>query len=51
MARLIEAATRELGLLTGELDMISTPSPDSTEYLEAQGMTLVKGPGVMNRPL
>jgi peptide/nickel transport system substrate-binding protein len=39
-----EVATRELGLLTGELDMISTPSPDSTEYLEAQGMTLVKGP-------
>jgi peptide/nickel transport system substrate-binding protein len=39
-----EVATRELGLLTGELDMISTPSPDSVEYLEAKGMTLVKGP-------
>ncbi|MEM1345150.1 MAG: ABC transporter substrate-binding protein, partial [Pseudomonadota bacterium] len=38
-----EVTTRELGLLTGELDMISTPSPDSLEYLEAQGMTLVKG--------
>ena len=31
------------GLLTGELDMISTPSP-LLEYLEAQGMTMVKGP-------
>ncbi|MEM6487193.1 MAG: ABC transporter substrate-binding protein [Pseudomonadota bacterium] len=39
-----EVTTRELGLLTGELDMISTPSPDSLEYLEAQGMTLVRGP-------
>lgn len=39
-----EVTTRELGLLTGELDMISTPSPDSLEYLAAQGMTLVKGP-------
>jgi peptide/nickel transport system substrate-binding protein len=39
-----EVTTRELGLLTGELDMISTPSPDSLEYLEAQGITLVKGP-------
>jgi len=39
-----EVTTRELGLLTGELDMISTPSPDSLEYLEAQGMTMVKGP-------
>jgi peptide/nickel transport system substrate-binding protein len=39
-----EVATRELGLLTGELDMISTPSPDSVEYLGAQGMTIVKGP-------
>jgi len=39
-----EVATRELGLLTGELDMISTPSPDSLDYLEAQGMTLVMGP-------
>jgi len=39
-----EVATRELALLTGEVDMISTPSPDSVEYLEAQGMTIVKGP-------
>ena len=38
-----EVTTRELGLLTGELDMISTPSPE-LEYLEAQGMTMVKGP-------
>lgn len=39
-----EVATRELGLMTGELDMISTPSPDSLDYLAAQGLTLVKGP-------
>lgn len=39
-----EVATRELGLMTGELDMISTPSPDSLEYLEAQGMEIVMAP-------
>lgn len=39
-----EVATRELALLTGEVDMVSTPSPDSLEYLQAQGMNLVQGP-------
>jgi peptide/nickel transport system substrate-binding protein len=39
-----EVATRELGLMTGEFDMISTPSPDSIEYLQAQGMEIVMAP-------
>lgn len=39
-----EVATRELGLMSGELDMISTPSPDSLEYLEAQGIEIVMAP-------
>lgn len=39
-----EVATRELGLMTGEFDMISTPSPDSIEYLEAQGMDIQMAP-------
>jgi peptide/nickel transport system substrate-binding protein len=39
-----EVATRELALMTGEVDMVSTPSPDSLEYLEAQGLSLVRGP-------
>ncbi|MEM8552050.1 MAG: ABC transporter substrate-binding protein [Pseudomonadota bacterium] len=30
--------------MTGEIDMIATPSPDSLEYLESQGLTLVQGP-------
>lgn len=36
-----EVATRELALLAGEVDMISSPSPDSIKQLEAQGMTIV----------
>ncbi len=35
-----EVATRELALLAGEVDMISSPSPDSIEQLKAQGMTI-----------
>jgi peptide/nickel transport system substrate-binding protein len=39
-----EVATRELALLTGEVDIIATPAPDSVEYLKSQGMTIVQGP-------
>jgi peptide/nickel transport system substrate-binding protein len=39
-----EVATRELALMNGEVDIIGTPSPDSIEYLEAQGLKIVKGP-------
>lgn len=39
-----EVSTRELALMSGEVDMIATPSPDSIDYLEAQGLTIVKGP-------
>ncbi|WP_181702088.1 ABC transporter substrate-binding protein [Chthonobacter albigriseus] len=46
-----EVATRELGLMTGELDMIATPSPDSIEYLEAQGLTVFKGPAATVYPI
>jgi peptide/nickel transport system substrate-binding protein len=46
-----EVATRELGIMTGELDMIATPSPDSIEYLEAQGLTIFKGPAATIYPI
>jgi peptide/nickel transport system substrate-binding protein len=39
-----EAATRELALLTGEVDIIATPAPDSVDYLKAQGMTIIQAP-------
>jgi peptide/nickel transport system substrate-binding protein len=46
-----EVATRELGIMTGELDMIATPSPDSIEYLQAQGLTIFKGPAATIYPI
>ena len=39
-----EVATRELALLTGEVDIIATPSPDSVDYLRSQGITVEIGP-------
>ncbi len=39
-----EVATRELALISGEVDIIGTPSPDSVEYLKAQGLQIVRGP-------
>lgn len=42
-----EVVTRELALMGGEVDMIGTPSPDSIETLQAQGMQIVTGPSPM----
>jgi peptide/nickel transport system substrate-binding protein len=39
-----EVATRELALLTGEVDIIATPSPDSVEYIRSQGFNVEIGP-------
>jgi peptide/nickel transport system substrate-binding protein len=39
-----ELATREAALLSGEVDVIATPSPHSTPYLESQGIKVVTGP-------
>ena len=39
-----EVATRELALLTGEVDIIATPSPDSVDYIRSQGFTVEIGP-------
>jgi len=39
-----DVATRELALLTGEVDIIATPAPDSVEYIKSQGMTIVEAP-------
>jgi peptide/nickel transport system substrate-binding protein len=39
-----DSATRELALLTGEVDIIATPAPDSVEYIQGQGMNVVMGP-------
>jgi peptide/nickel transport system substrate-binding protein len=39
-----DVATRELALLTGEVDIIATPSPDSVDYLETQGMVVDMAP-------
>ena len=39
-----EVATRELALRSGEVDMISSPSPDSVEQLEAAGLDIVSSP-------
>lgn len=38
-----EVSTRELALISGEVDIVGTPSPDSVEFLEAQGLKIVKG--------
>lgn len=42
-----EVATRELALIGGEVDVIGTPSPDSLEFLKAQGMNIVTGQSPM----
>ena len=39
-----EVSTRELALLTGEVDIIATPSPDSVGFLESQGMVVDMAP-------
>lgn len=39
-----EVATRELALRSGEVDMISSPSPDSIDQLEASGLEIVSSP-------
>ena len=39
-----EVATRELALIGGEVDMISSPSPDSIDRLKAQGLTIESSP-------
>ena len=39
-----DVATRELALLTGEVDIIATPSPDSTDFLASQGMVVDMAP-------
>lgn len=42
-----EVATRELALVGGEVDVIGTPSPDSLEFLQAQGVEIVTGKSPM----
>jgi peptide/nickel transport system substrate-binding protein len=42
-----EVSTRELALLSGEVDIIGTPSPDSIEMLQAQGNKIVTGQSPM----
>ncbi|GAA3953097.1 ABC transporter substrate-binding protein [Allohahella marinimesophila] len=39
-----EVATRELALMSGEVDMISSPSPDSIDRLKAQGLKIESSP-------
>lgn len=39
-----EVATRELALRSGEVDMISSPSPDSIEQLKATDLDIVSSP-------
>jgi peptide/nickel transport system substrate-binding protein len=39
-----EVATRELALRSGEVDMISSPSPDSIEQLKASGLKIASSP-------
>jgi peptide/nickel transport system substrate-binding protein len=39
-----EVATRELALRSGEVDMISSPSPDSIEQLKAADLEIVSSP-------
>ncbi len=39
-----EVSTRELALISGEVDIIATPSPDSIEYLKARGLKVITGP-------
>lgn len=45
-----DEAARELALVTGAVDIIAGPSPDSYEYLEGKGFEIVSktGPGVQN---
>ena len=42
-----EVATRELALMSGEVDVIGTPSPDSLEVLKQQGMQIITGESPM----
>ena len=41
---IVDVAARELALQNGQVDMIATPSPDSTEFLASQGFNVVMGP-------
>lgn len=42
-----EVATRELALVSSEVDVIGTPSPDSLEFLKQQGMQIITGESPM----
>jgi len=42
-----EVATRELALVSGEVDIIGTPSPDSMDFLKQQGIEIVTGESPM----
>lgn len=41
---IVDVAAREQALLTGAADIISTPSPDSTDFIAQQGFKIVQGP-------
>ncbi len=40
---IIDVSAREQALVTGAIDIASTPSPDNSAILEQQGFTLIKG--------
>jgi peptide/nickel transport system substrate-binding protein len=40
---IVDVSAREQALVTGAIDIASTPSPDNSAILEQQGFTLVKG--------
>ena len=40
---IVDVAAREQALVTGTIDIASTPSPDNSGLLEQQGFTIVKG--------
>jgi peptide/nickel transport system substrate-binding protein len=41
---IVDVAARELALQSGQVDIIATPSPDSTDFLASQGFNVVMGP-------
>lgn len=41
---IVDVAAREQALLTGAADIISTPSPDSSDFIEKRGFKIVQGP-------
>lgn len=40
---IVEVAAREQALLTGAVDIIATPSPDSTGFIEGRGFKVIQG--------